>query len=167
MHTRAHTVTKSAYVDVAMCVCVCVCVCVSHQDAPWSVRLSAKLLRERGRGAQSPWYPYIRVLPKSVPAPLETFSWEDMQQIEWAPMQASDTHTHTHAHTHKVTPRLFLSGLVCKRCRPAFVRHTQTHTHARAPQRQPKQSTGQGRSVYVCVCVCMCVCVCVYTGSYL
>jgi hypothetical protein len=55
------------------------------QGAPWSVRLAAKLLRERGRGPASPWHWYLRVLPQLVPAPLETFSWEEMQEIEYQP----------------------------------------------------------------------------------
>jgi len=60
-----------------------------YSDAPWSVRLATKVLREAGKGRASPWFPYIRVLPSKVPCPLESFSWEDMQQVEWQPAQAS------------------------------------------------------------------------------
>ena len=31
------------------------------QDAPWSVRLAAKLLREVARGSSSPWFHYVQV----------------------------------------------------------------------------------------------------------
>ncbi|KAJ9526499.1 hypothetical protein QJQ45_017424, partial [Haematococcus lacustris] len=60
-----------------------------YEDAPWSVRLATKLLREVGKGRTSPWFPYLRVLPSRLPVPLETFGWEDMQQLEWAPAQAA------------------------------------------------------------------------------
>ncbi|KAJ9526145.1 hypothetical protein QJQ45_009581 [Haematococcus lacustris] len=60
-----------------------------YEDAPWSVRLATKLLREVGKGRTSPWFPYLRVLPARLPVPLETFGWEDMQQLEWAPAQAA------------------------------------------------------------------------------
>ena len=29
--------------------------------SPWAVRLACKLLRERERGPQSPWWPYLQV----------------------------------------------------------------------------------------------------------
>ena len=29
--------------------------------SPWAVRLACKLLRERARGPQSPWWPYLQV----------------------------------------------------------------------------------------------------------
>lgn len=34
----------------------------------------------------------MQVLPKKVPCPLESFSWEDMQQVEWQPAQVSQPH---------------------------------------------------------------------------
>ena len=37
--------------------------------SPWAVRLACKLLRERARGLQSPWWPYLQV-GGSVVAPL-------------------------------------------------------------------------------------------------
>ncbi len=46
-----------------------------YEGAPWSVRLAAKLLRERARGNASPWQPYVRALPQVVPCPLTTWSW--------------------------------------------------------------------------------------------
>lgn len=49
------------------------------QGAPWSVRLAAKLLREKSRGAGSPWSAYLAILPKVVPSTLTAFEWEDMQ----------------------------------------------------------------------------------------
>ena len=49
------------------------------------MRLAAKLLRELSRGQASPWHRYLRVLPQLVPAPLETFSWEEMQDIKYQP----------------------------------------------------------------------------------
>jgi len=60
-----------------------------YEDAPWSVRLSAKLLRQVTQGRQSPWYPYLQVLPPHVPCPLETFAWEEMQDIQYLPAQGA------------------------------------------------------------------------------
>ena len=54
-------------------------------DAPWSVRLACKILRMASNGNESPWAPYLRVLPTSVPNPLTTFSWEDTQAIAYEP----------------------------------------------------------------------------------
>ena len=33
-----------------------------YEGAPWSVRLAARLLRERALGAASAWYPYLQVV---------------------------------------------------------------------------------------------------------
>ncbi|GAX76985.1 hypothetical protein CEUSTIGMA_g4432.t1 [Chlamydomonas eustigma] len=60
-----------------------------YKGAPWSVRLSAKLLRQVAAGSSCPYWPYLQVLPQQVPAPLETFCWEDMQDIQYGPGQAS------------------------------------------------------------------------------
>lgn len=60
---------------------------VPIQDAPWSVRLACKLLRLKSHGDDSPWSPYLDVLPDKVPAPLETFTWEDMSHVEYQPAQ--------------------------------------------------------------------------------
>ena len=49
------------------------------------MRLACKLLRQRALGAASPWSRYIRVLPAHVPAPLESFAWEDMTAIAYQP----------------------------------------------------------------------------------
>lgn len=35
--------------------------CFGLSDAPWSVRLAAKLLREVAKGAASPWAAYLQV----------------------------------------------------------------------------------------------------------
>ena len=32
-----------------------------YEDAPWSVRLACKLLREKAKGSSSPWHPYLQV----------------------------------------------------------------------------------------------------------
>ncbi|KAL0050877.1 hypothetical protein WJX82_009288 [Trebouxia sp. C0006] len=55
---------------------------VMFEDAPWSLRLACKLLREKAKGSASPYHPYLQVLPEHVPSPLCTFAWEDMPQIE-------------------------------------------------------------------------------------
>ena len=31
-----------------------------YEDAPWSLRLACKLLREKARGSSSPWHPYLQ-----------------------------------------------------------------------------------------------------------
>mmetsp|Transcript_40317 Transcript_40317/g.95812 ORF Transcript_40317/g.95812 Transcript_40317/m.95812 type:complete len:294 (+) Transcript_40317:75-956(+) len=49
-----------------------------YQDAPWSVRLAAKILREKAKGSNSPWKSYIDVLPTTILSPLTNFSWEEM-----------------------------------------------------------------------------------------
>ena len=54
---------------------------------PWSVELAERLLRLKQEGASSPWHPYLRVLPTAVPSPLATFTWEDVQAIEYQPMR--------------------------------------------------------------------------------
>jgi len=56
-----------------------------YQGAPWSVRLAAKVLRERALGAGSPWRRYIAVLPAGVPSPLNSFSWDEMQEVQYQP----------------------------------------------------------------------------------
>ncbi|KAG1666921.1 hypothetical protein FOA52_005981 [Chlamydomonas sp. UWO 241] len=56
-----------------------------YEGAPWSVCLSAKLLRAMSAGSTSPFWPYTQVLPKLVPAPMETLSWEQMQEIQYQP----------------------------------------------------------------------------------
>ncbi|PNH12682.1 hypothetical protein TSOC_000380, partial [Tetrabaena socialis] len=58
-----------------------------YEGAPWSVRLACKLLRNKALGPQSPWHAYIQVLPSLVPAPLETFSWEDIAALRYPPLQ--------------------------------------------------------------------------------
>lgn len=32
-----------------------------YEDAPWGERLACKVLRERARGEESPWFPYMQV----------------------------------------------------------------------------------------------------------
>ncbi|KAG2440536.1 hypothetical protein HYH02_010414 [Chlamydomonas schloesseri] len=54
-----------------------------YEGAPWSVRLACKLLRHKAAGAASPWSAYVKVLPAQVPAPLETFGWEDIQGLRY------------------------------------------------------------------------------------
>ncbi|KAG2446144.1 hypothetical protein HXX76_000741 [Chlamydomonas incerta] len=54
-----------------------------YEGAPWSVRLACKLLRHKAAGASSPWSAYVRVLPTQVPAPLETFGWEDITGLRY------------------------------------------------------------------------------------
>ena len=44
------------------------------EDAHWSVRLVAKLLLERARGASSPWYPYLQAYPR-------TFSYHNFSTV--------------------------------------------------------------------------------------
>ena len=34
---------------------------LTYEGAPWSVRLAAKLLKERAKGSDSPWAPYLQV----------------------------------------------------------------------------------------------------------
>jgi hypothetical protein len=48
----------------------------SYDDAPWSVRLACKLLRERAKGPASPWSHYIAALPVQVPRALDTLRWD-------------------------------------------------------------------------------------------
>lgn len=43
----------------------------------------------RSRAAILLWFCCAQVLPAHVPSPLEAFSWEDMQQVEWQPGQAA------------------------------------------------------------------------------
>ena len=54
----------------------------SMSDAFWGLRLAARLLQERAKGASSLWAPYLATLPASVPAPLQTFSWEAIKAVE-------------------------------------------------------------------------------------
>jgi hypothetical protein len=56
------------------------------QGAPWSVRLACKLVRQCAAGASSPWAPYLRVLPRHVPTPLDTFSWEQLEALRYSPV---------------------------------------------------------------------------------
>ncbi|GLC67730.1 hypothetical protein PLESTF_000599500 [Pleodorina starrii] len=58
-----------------------------YEGAPWSVRLACKLLRHLAAGDGSPWAPYIKVLPRHVPAPLESFSWEDISGLRYPAAQ--------------------------------------------------------------------------------
>lgn len=58
-----------------------------YRGAPWSVRLAAKVLRLRAQGAACPWYPYVQVLPRKVPSPPTSFSWEDVQAIGYDPLR--------------------------------------------------------------------------------
>ncbi|GLI65350.1 hypothetical protein VaNZ11_008899 [Volvox africanus] len=58
-----------------------------YPGAPWSVRLACKLLRHLAAGKRSPWAPYIKVLPRCVPAPLESFSWEDISALRYPTAQ--------------------------------------------------------------------------------
>ena len=57
------------------------------EPRPWSVELAERLLRLKQAGPASPWHPYLRVLPTAVPSPLATFTWEDVQAIEYQPMR--------------------------------------------------------------------------------
>lgn len=61
-------------------------------DAPWSVRLVCKVLRMASAGDESPWAPYLKVLPTAVPNPLSTFSWEDTQAIAYEPARRQLDH---------------------------------------------------------------------------
>lgn len=54
----------------------------SLSDAFWGAKLAARLLQERAKGTTSLWAPYLATLPASVPAPLETFSWEAIKAVE-------------------------------------------------------------------------------------
>ncbi|GIL72494.1 hypothetical protein Vretifemale_2854, partial [Volvox reticuliferus] len=58
-----------------------------YPGAPWSVRLACKLLRHLAAGKRSPWAPYIKVLPRHVPAPLESFTWEDISALRYPSAQ--------------------------------------------------------------------------------
>jgi len=60
-----------------------------YEGAPWSVRLACRLLRERARGAASPWRRYLDSLPAAVPSPLEALAWEDLRAVDYPPMQAA------------------------------------------------------------------------------
>lgn len=62
------------------------------EERPWSVRLAGKLLGMVQQGASCPWHPYLQVLPKVVPSPLTTFSWQDVQAIEYEPMRRQLDH---------------------------------------------------------------------------
>lgn len=52
------------------------------REQPWSVRLAGRLLDMAAQGGACPWAPYLAVLPQHVPAPLTSFSWEDVQAVE-------------------------------------------------------------------------------------
>ncbi|GIL55730.1 hypothetical protein Vafri_11264 [Volvox africanus] len=58
-----------------------------YPGAPWSIRLACKLLRHLAAGTRSPWAPYIKVLPRHVPAPLESFSWEEISALRYPAVQ--------------------------------------------------------------------------------
>lgn len=65
-----------------------------YAGAPWSVRLACKILRLKAQGQASPFYPYIQALPASVPTPLITFTWEDIDEMGYEPMRGKfDTAT--------------------------------------------------------------------------
>ena len=51
------------------------------QGAPWSVRLSAKLLREVAAGPASPWWPYLQVRSDSYKADSLTWSVSNISQL--------------------------------------------------------------------------------------
>jgi hypothetical protein len=51
-------------------------------SAPWSARLAAKLLRERAKGADSPWRAYIAVLPEAVQTPV-AWPWELISKLKY------------------------------------------------------------------------------------
>mmetsp|Transcript_3417 Transcript_3417/g.9820 ORF Transcript_3417/g.9820 Transcript_3417/m.9820 type:complete len:533 (-) Transcript_3417:2061-3659(-) len=54
-----------------------------YTGAPWSIRLAAKILREKAKGPESVYQCYLNVLPKSVPSPLTGFTWEEMQELQY------------------------------------------------------------------------------------
>ena len=56
-----------------------------EETAPWNVRLAKKLLALRAKGANCPFFPYISVLPSSVPSPLVGWSWEEIEMVEYQP----------------------------------------------------------------------------------
>lgn len=58
-----------------------------YPEAPWSVRLAAKLLREFKKGEASPWYPYLTVLPGFKPGLMHCASWEDISAIHYEPLR--------------------------------------------------------------------------------
>ncbi|KAG2497988.1 hypothetical protein HYH03_004247 [Edaphochlamys debaryana] len=58
-----------------------------YEGAPWSVRLSCRLLRHRAAGKASPWAPYVRVLPSLVPSPLNLFEWDDISALRYPPAE--------------------------------------------------------------------------------
>lgn len=58
---------------------------VGLEDAPWAVRLAAKLLREVQQGPASQWAPYLQVLPTSVPQ----LSEADATASEYSPLVAA------------------------------------------------------------------------------
>ncbi|KAI3428549.1 hypothetical protein D9Q98_007371 [Chlorella vulgaris] len=59
---------------------------------PWSVRLAGKLLQMLQQGDACPWKPYLAVLPRVVPSPLTTYSWDDVQAIQYPPMRRQVDH---------------------------------------------------------------------------
>mmetsp|Transcript_40319 Transcript_40319/g.95819 ORF Transcript_40319/g.95819 Transcript_40319/m.95819 type:complete len:347 (+) Transcript_40319:75-1115(+) len=65
-----------------------------YQDAPWSVRLAAKILREKAKGSNSPWKSYIDVLPTTILSPLTNFSWEEMLEVQYEPAKNSIFEAH-------------------------------------------------------------------------
>eukprot|EP00899_Mesostigma_viride_P018362 jgi/Mesvir1/26527/Mv16182-RA.1 len=57
-----------------------------YEGAFWSIKLAARLLRERAKGDASRWAAYIAHLPQSMATPL-TFQWESLQAIRYAHAQ--------------------------------------------------------------------------------
>lgn len=52
---------------------------------PWNVRLASKLLRLKSQGQGCPFFPYLQVLPATVPRALETLPWDATSEIEYQP----------------------------------------------------------------------------------
>jgi hypothetical protein len=52
---------------------------------PWNVRLASKLLRLRAQGQDCPFFPYLRVLPITVPRASEALPWDATSEIEYQP----------------------------------------------------------------------------------
>lgn len=55
-------------------------------EAPWSVRLACKLLREFRKGKASPYWPYLTVLPNFCPGLIHA-SWETISSINYTPLR--------------------------------------------------------------------------------
>jgi hypothetical protein len=58
-----------------------------YPNAPWSVRLASRLLRERLAAERSPWHPYVAALPRTVPA-ASAWDWDQTRLLADARAEA-------------------------------------------------------------------------------